>query len=165
MRESTKDVLYMLLDLLDSLVRSSNESLIKVNKDELKNVKSEIFEMIHPEYSSTDNKSLNKKNLIGSLPFVMMDKKKFPSNESIIRLAEKSLHFSLPNWEKKSREEIIGRVIADIALKDEHKLKVFYDAWNKFISSEEEQQKGAKQDFVKTWLDFFNNYRHGKYNG
>ena len=165
MKNSTKDVLYTILDLLDSLSRSSQSALFMINKEELKTVKSEIFELINPRNDSINSKTHNKKSLIGTLPFVMMDKTKFPSNESIIRLARKSLDFGLPNWEKKSREEIIGRIITDIASKSESQIKIFYNAWNKFISSEEEQEKGEKQDFVRTWLEFFNKYKHGNYNG
>jgi hypothetical protein len=161
MREETKDTIYMLLDLLDSLSKTSQSHPQFIHIDQLvfNDVKNEIFNLLNQPKDSV-NKLDKKTELIGILPYVLIDKNKFPANEDIVRLANKSLNLEISRWEKRSRDELIGIIIAKIALKDENELEKFFAAWKEFIrANKPKDYKEEKKDFVSIWLDFFNHYK------
>ena len=153
----------MVLDFLESFSRASKESsnFIHINKAILKDIKSELFNLLN-QVDKTHKTVDRKTELIGILPSVLIDKNKFPTNESIVKLVEKSLGLKIPNWEKKGRNEIIGILIAKIAEKDTSELEVFIKAWKEFTEQKEIKKKHAHEDFVGLWLKFFFHYRKGR---
>jgi len=165
MRKETKEIIYIVLDFLESFARTSKEdgNLIYVNKSVLEDVKNELFNLLNQtEKSKLYGAEDKKTELIGTLPSVLIDKNKFPTNESIVKLAERSLGLKISNWKKKSRNEIIGILIAKIAEKDIFELDVFVKAWKEFTEQKEIKKERAHEDFVDLWLKFFEHYRKGE---
>ncbi len=164
MRKETKEIIYMVLDFLESFARTSKEdsNLIYVNKSILEDVKSELFNLLNQTEESKLYGTMDKKTeLIGTLPSVLIDKNKFPTNESIVKLAERSLGLKISNWKRKSRNEIIGILIAKIAEKDISELDMFIKAWKEFTGKKEIKKERTHEDFVNLWLKFFEHYRKG----
>ncbi len=162
MRKETKEIIYIVLDFLESFARTTrdNRNLIYVNEKTLKDVKKELFYLLEQTEKNTSHRTIDKKiELIGILPSILINKNKFPTNESIVKLAEKSLNLKIPNWNKKSRNEIIGIVIAKIAEKDIAELDLFIKAWKKFTEQKEIKKEYSRQDFVDVWLKFFEHYK------
>lgn len=52
--------------------------------------------------------------LIGTIPFLLTNKKIFEKNQDIAEFAKK-LNIDIPSPEKKKREDIIGRIVVSIA--------------------------------------------------
>lgn len=164
MRKETKDTVYMALDLLDSIVKTSknNSSFICIDENVLKVVKDELFELLAKSpYTQEERTKDRKTELVGILPSILIDKNKFPNNEDIVKLAEKSLNFKPPNWKKKSRTEIIGIIINKITTEEEQELELFFSAWKEFIR-DEPHKKEEKKDFIDVWLEFFDHYKEQK---
>ena len=166
MRKETKEVIYIVLDILASFAHSSreNSSLISINEAILEDVKKELFDLLKQAEKTKSYKTMDKKTeLIGTLPSILIDRNKFPTNESIVKLVEKSLNLKIPSWKKKSRNELLGIIIAKIAEKDISKLDLFIKAWKKFIEEKKEIKKEqAHEDFVDLWLKFFDHYRKSR---
>lgn len=163
MMKETKDALYILLDLLDSIHKSSGEKeLIQVEGSKLKKVKDDIFNLIL--ISDEDEKICEEKTeLIGILPSVLIDTKKFPTIESLNKFAEKSLNFQIPFWNKRNRTEIIGRIISEIDTKKGDDFDIFFNAWKDFVNGDKNKNyEPGKKDYVNVWLEFFDHYRGDK---
>jgi hypothetical protein len=126
-------------------------------------VKEDIFRYLNEETNKDNETKRNTKGeLIGILPSVLIDEKRFPTNEALAKFSENSLNFKIPFWQKRSRTEIVGRIIDNINKRHENELIELTEIWKKFIDDKEyERQKNLveEKDFVDTWLDFFNNYR------
>lgn len=52
--------------------------------------------------------------LIGILPSLLKDKELFPNNAQLAQFSEEVLLLSIPRWDKKSRNEIIGLIICEV---------------------------------------------------
>lgn len=156
----------MALDLLESINKTSktNINFIKIDDDELKKVKMELFSLINQNIIDNEITNNKKMKLIGTLPYILMDKTKFPNNESIVKLAENSLNLKISTWQKRGREEMIGLIINKIARDNENKFDSFMDIWKEFIDSKENVNiiTNKNEDFVDTWLNFFYKYRERK---
>ena len=61
--------------------------------------------------SGTSN---NAYNLIGVLPSLLKDNDIFQNNAQLVQFAEEVLALSIPRWEKKSRNEIIGLIVCEV---------------------------------------------------
>ena len=140
MKQETKDALYMLLDLLDSLEKTSNaSSLLILDNIKIKHVKDEIFDYINSDRNQ-NYKIINqdtKSELIGILPSVLIDEERFPTNEALAKFSEKSLNFKLPFWQKRSRTEIVGRIIDNINTRSQNELVELTNIWRKFLDDKE----------------------------
>lgn len=163
MREETKDMVYIVLDILSSISKTSKDDSHFIHIDEivLKDVENEIFGLLTQPQTQKEELSDKKTELIGILPSILIDKNKFSNNEDIVKLAENSLNLRIPSWKKKSRNEIIGIVIAKIATKEERELELFFSAWREFIK-DKSRKKQEKKNFVDVWLEFFDHYRGQK---
>jgi hypothetical protein len=162
MRASTKTVIYMALDQLESFKKSSNDSstFISIDWNEYQEARKEIIQILNSKEQKYESIQEKKKALIGTLPYILMDKAKFPNNESIVKLAEESLNYKISTWKKRGREEMIGLIISRIAEDNENQFEVFMDIWKNFISSNEmSENKTTNKQFVDIWLEFFNHYR------
>ena len=167
MRESTKNLVYLLLDMIDALGRSShgNSALFIQEGERINEAKNELLALLSsskPQPNATKGVS-TKVELIGFLPSALIDRAKFPSNSDVVRLANQSLGLQMPRWEKKKRDELIGTLISAIAQRDERDLGMFLDAWKKFVGSESTvKARSPKKNYVDTWLDFFEQYQQEK---
>lgn len=162
MQNETKESLYMLLDLLDSIDKTSKSTnLLHIDKERLNVVKGEIFNLMSETENYKTNKTI-KKDLIGIIPSVLLDEKNFPTIEAIAKFAEKSMNIELRFWDKRKKAEVIGRLITEINNKDENELVLFWKAWSKFLLKEKDvKQPASKKDFVDVWLEFFENFKGG----
>ena len=90
MRKDTKEFIYLLLDFIDVLTKSSNpNALFKIDHNQLMEIKDELFLLMHDDsekISSDEGKLIP--NLIGTLPFILVDRNKFPTNNDIVKFAE-----------------------------------------------------------------------------
>jgi hypothetical protein len=162
MQNETKESLYMLLDLLDSIDKTSKSTkLLNIDKERLNVVKNEIFNLMSESENCGMNKTI-KNDLIGILPSVLLDEKNFPTIEAIARFAERSMNIELRFWNKRKKAEVIGRLITEINKKDEEDLVLFWKAWRDFlIRGKDTKQTTSKRDFVDVWLEFFENFKGG----
>lgn len=60
---------------------------------------------------SLSNQSDLATTLVGVLPTFFMDRKLFPQNEDLVEFAEQALGISMPRWDKKSKNELIGHIV------------------------------------------------------
>lgn len=68
------------------------------------------------------SKDANKHFLIGVLPRLFQDRSLFPQNEDIVDFAASALRLNMSRSEKRSRYEIIGKVICETDALDEQQL-------------------------------------------
>lgn len=171
MKNETRNVIYMALDLLNSMNRTSHESsLLRVNDKMYNEVKAEIYDLLNESklQSITGFNSIvlkqntgKKTEIIGLLPSMLFDKNKFKSNQDIAKLARNSLNMEIPFWNKRSRNEIVGVLISMIVAKPDAELELFYEAWKQFIQEEKSTKNivNDSRDYVDIWLEYFKKYR------
>lgn len=184
MMDETKDAIFIILDILESLGKSSknSSSIVSIDENKFKSVEKELFNLLNNEKLSSTSYVLNdleempsnkKMYLIGTLAYSLFDEKKFPTNKDIIKLAENSLNYKYPSWNTRSRSAIIGQIINEIYKDSDVNLEKFYNVWKEYISEEEYhvgkdslsnkkvQASGTRKNYVDAWLEFFNNYKKG----
>jgi hypothetical protein len=165
MREDTKNLIYMTLDLLESINKTSiqKNSFVNVDKTEIDQIKNELFNLMNNSDKEDTTSDGKKKKLIGTLPYVLMDTTKFPSNKSIAKLAEVSLNYKISLPEKRGRAEMIGMIIGKIVNDKNEKFNTFMEVWKDFINLEDSNQNlKTNEDFVDIWLDFFKKSQRNK---
>lgn len=96
----------------------------------------------------TNNERLrqDKELLIGKLPTVLLSTEYFPNNESLVRFSENSLKILLPKGHR-SKKEIIGIVVTEIAKLDSKKITEFMNILDRVM---EHKPKG-EQNFFEEW--------------
>jgi hypothetical protein len=152
----------MVLDQLESLKKSSysGSSFIHIDESQYEVVKKELIQLLNSTELKDESIQEKKKVLIGTLPYVLMDKTKFPTNQSIVKLADESLNYKISTWKKRGREEMIGLIISRIAEDNENQFEVFMDLWKKFITNGKIiENSRSNREFVDIWLEFFNHNR------
>lgn len=161
MKKETRNIIYITLDILNSLAKTSKEipSFIEINEETLESVKNELFELI----KTNEKRNINERKieLIGILPSILVDKQKFPTNKDLIKFAEESLNFPFPKGNK-SRSEIIGIIIDEISRKSDKDIELFLKALKEFLEENSKEKKRTNinsKSFVDTWLEFFNHYK------
>jgi hypothetical protein len=175
MRNETKNVIYMALDLLNSINKTSHESnFLKIDDVTYREVKSELFDLLNENRPNQDKLSDTVKQkrkaekdsekiseIIGLLPYILIDKKKFKTNSDIAKLAKDSLNMEIPSWKNRSRNEMVGVLISMIASKPTEELDLFFEAWKEFTQDDINNEKRStdSRDYVDVWLEFFNKYK------
>lgn len=98
----------------------SHEELRNLIKDivaELNAEKKSVRKYISSKHYSNQSNYLNPTNevesLIGSIPFILLDKSIFQKNMDVVEFASK-IGIDIQNGEKKKIDEIVGRIIAAI---------------------------------------------------
>jgi len=81
--------------------------------------------------------SPNKHFLIGVLPRLFQDKELFPQNEDIADFANTVLKLSMSRMEKRSRYEIIGKVVCETDSLDEVELSLLVRALEKLVEDKD----------------------------
>jgi hypothetical protein len=89
-----------------------------------------------------------KVEVIGKLPFVLLDEKYFPDIESLNTFA-RTLGIVIPSGHK-SRNEIIGIIIADVAVMNQERLGRLRVALDKILGR---ARKGPISNFIREWED------------
>lgn len=97
--------------------------------------------------------SPNKHFLIGVLPRLFQDKELFPQNEDIADFANTVLKLSMSRMEKRSRYEIIGKVICQTDTLDEAELSSLVMALEKLVENKEKlaQMAASKRAGSFSW--------------
>lgn len=89
---------------------------------------------VEKEYRSIDP---NKCFLIGVLPRLFQDRSLFPQNEDISDFAATALGLQMSRAEKRSRYEIIGKVVCETDQLDEVRLSTLVKALEKIVGDKE----------------------------
>ncbi len=63
-------------------------------------------------------------NLIGVLPSLLKDTDIFQNNSQLMQFAEEVLELSIPRWEKRSRNELIGLIICEVEVVNKERLDI-----------------------------------------
>jgi len=143
--------------LLEKLLEMLSEIPPSKIKDIHRLVKNERNRLMHSQsnlYSYKTNLKTTqiridkeKKELIGSVPYILTNKEFFPNNESIVQFA-KQIGIIIPSWQKKKKDEILGRIISEILRFEPKKLSQFNFIINNFLNKAE---KGQVDNFFLEW--------------
>ena len=124
---------------LDDLVWT----LQKIDVQELKSM-AEVFRTSLEKNSSNSPVAQNYKSdnpnkhfLIGALPRLLQDKELFPQNEDIADFAINVLRLEMSRTEKRSRYEIIGKLICETDSLDDSKLESLVKALEKLVKDKD----------------------------
>jgi hypothetical protein len=125
--------------------------------DIITNIKS-IVENLDPKQSKTkhnDQLKSDLESLIGSIPFLLLNKQIFAKNQDIDDFA-KRLDIEVPFMAKRKREEIIGIVISAITNFDSNRLRelnMVMSTLNKSSSSKKssKNKQETKSSFFNEW--------------
>ncbi len=150
-----KNVYQLLENLLDILSNMNNEDI--KNLRELLRERKTRNEIIHSyidrpslsTYSNNLNNRIdkNKKELIGTLPNILVSTEYFPSNKSLNQFA-KELGFDIAGFEKKKKDEIIGRIIIKVSEFDPNKIDLINNILNSVL---DKVKKGNINEFFLEW--------------
>lgn len=133
--------------MLDDLVWS----LQKIDISQLKSA-SDLFRayLARADVSSSvaqtyKSSSPNKNFLIGVLPRLFQDKKLFPQNEDIADFASVALKLEMSRTEKRSRYEIIGKVVCETDSLDEIDLTSLVQALERLVENKDRLTQMAEK--------------------
>ncbi len=95
----------------------------------------------------------NKQFLVGVLPRLFIDRMLFPTNNDIVQFANSVLSLQIPGHDKKSRYDIIGRIVCETNKLDEDALDYLVKALNQLIQDKQllkkliEKKQNEKENF------------------
>ena len=92
-------------------------------------------------------------NLIGVLPSLLKDAEIFQSNAQLVQFADEVLALSIPRWEKKSRNEIIGLIVCEVETVNKERLNTLI-SWSRNILNNKNEVKNM-QDKAKNSGNMF----------
>jgi hypothetical protein len=129
---------------LDELVWSLQD----IKLDQIRDAANALREIISQSASSTSTSASavargyqsvdpNKRFLIGVLPRLFQDRSLFPQNEDIADFAAAALELPMNRTEKRSRYEIIGKVVCETDDLDEHRLSTLVSALERLVGNKE----------------------------
>lgn len=161
MTNKTKNAMYSILDLIDSL---GTIEFVKLDKDSVNQIRKEVLDFINDDSPrQLSNSVLDKTNseLLGILPTILLDEDKFSTTKDILTFAEYCLMIEIkPYWSKRSKAELIGIVISEVSKQNPKQFNRFLNAWDSFNKkTENEKRQYGKNDFVGVWLNFFNTFK------
>jgi hypothetical protein len=125
-------------------------TLQKIDVSQLKNAADILRLHLAREASSSvvsahQSDDPNKHFLIGVLPRLFQDKQLFPQNEDIADFARVALNLDMSRAEKRSRYEIIGKVVCETNALDEAGLTSLVQALEKVIGNQDRLAQIAKK--------------------
>lgn len=88
--------------------------------------------------------------IIGSIPFILLDKQIFQKNIDVIEFANK-IGIPIPNGEKRALDEIVGRIIAAIKDFPPSRISQLNAAVEKVKSHTSSSPKKDKKSFFEQW--------------
>lgn len=160
--ENNYDNILQLLDLMTRFNKSDLKKLRDILAHERDKSYSHFNELNHayqtrlyqqqyfePRVKKLGKLNKDKKELIGNLPFILMESKYFNTNQDIVNFAEK-LNIQIPqNWGKRSKEEIIGRIIVNVSNLEKSKISQLNMILNQMLVKVETGI--MKDDFFWEW--------------
>lgn len=87
----------------------------------------------------------NKHFLIGVLPRLFQDRQLFPQNEDIADFANAALRLEMSRTDKRSRYELIGKVICETDLLDDTELGLLVQALEKLVEDKDKLAQMAEK--------------------
>jgi len=103
---------------------------------------------ITSRHYSQQNKSNDVENLIGSIPFILLDKKVFQKNMDVVEFAER-IGIIISSGEKKKLSEIVGRIIEAIMELPANKIAMLNQVISQLKTSM--VSKKDKSSFFQEW--------------
>lgn len=100
-------------------------------------------------FENSKNRQNDLEDLIGTIPFLLLNQQIFEKNQDIADFANK-LNIKIPSPEKKKKEDIIGRIVSAIAKFDRRKI---YELNIAIKSLKKSDVKKGKSNFFKDWED------------
>jgi len=133
-------------------LRQLIEIIQNIDRNELRRLQNLLNQMqegkLRQDLSLRENlKDKDKQQLIGLLPYVLLDKRYFPTNDLLVMFAKKYLGIEIKHYEKRSRNEILGTIIAEVVNKKPEQIKLFVEALNRIMGKE----KTVRGDFFTEW--------------
>lgn len=97
----------------------------------------------------TDDKANGRYTLIGVLPSLLKDTEIFQNNSQLVQFAEEVLSLTIPRWEKKSRNEIIGLIVCEVEDANKERLDTITQ-WAMNILDNKTQVRDMQSNAKKT---------------
>lgn len=167
MTNETKNALYSILDLIDSL---GTISFLKLDVDNVNMIRKEILAIIGD--NKNDNRDVtildaSHSELLGMLPMILLDNTKFPSPKDVLNFAEKCLDIEVKAyWIKRSKAELVGIIISEVYKQNPKQFNQFLKTWDAFTKHannvEKKTNNSSNDEFIDTWFKFFDNYKVNK---
>lgn len=159
MKRETKRVIYLLFDLLDQLHEWSQEGsqLMHIDSRELQRVKKDLFKMMSTnKEKQTMHQLSNREAFLIFLITFLNDKKELPQKKDVIKFAKK-LGMTLSS--RKSRMDLIGTIITEIAKKDEKEVTELVKRLNNQSGKVNDSKVRETGNFIDAWIDFYEHYK------
>jgi len=140
-------------------------SIENISREELRKLISEIVrdalesqkpikKKISPKHYSNTARNFDEgdhlENLIGSIPFILLDKKIFEKNMDVVEFADK-IGIKITRGEKKKIDEIVGIVIVAINEFPPSRIKQLNEAISKLKIQTKQPSKKNKTSFFEEW--------------
>ncbi|AJH25970.1 MULTISPECIES: hypothetical protein [Bacillus amyloliquefaciens group] len=104
------------------------------------------------EFRNLVPKNQNKSFLIGCLPSLFLSKDFFPTNEEIINFVNINIpSLKLKAADKRSRPDMIGRIVCSISELDDNELGSFTNSLKKIIVRIDNNEVISNKDFFSEW--------------
>ena len=104
------------------------------------------------EFRNLVPKNQNKSFLIGCLPSLFLSKDFFPTNEEIINFVNINIpSLKLKAADKRSRPDMIGRIVCSISELDDNELGSFTNSLKKIIVRIDNNEVKSNKDFFSEW--------------
>lgn len=133
-------------DELRKLIREIIAEVITDNKPKKRNLSSRHYS----NQSNNISNSVEVENLIGSIPFILLDKNIFQKNMDVVEFANK-IGIEIQAGEKKKLDEIVGRIIVAIKEFEPSKISQLNKAISQLKTKPKSTSKKDKKSFFEDW--------------
>lgn len=165
MKKTTKSFIYLLIELLDQLYLHTKDhsDLLQLNQKRLDEVKEELFRLTLEEKRRPviNNQKDLRNQLLQLLPLYLSDTKAFPKKEDLIHFAKPLQIQRLKKLGNKTRFDLIGNILVEIATKPESELIEIAQALSLPTSEEKKKKEPPSTTSEQTtkkinnWFDFY----------
>lgn len=125
------------------------------------------FKNLHSNYNENNEmieftdivpKNRNKSFLIGCLPTLFLSKDFFPTNDDIISFVNTNIpSLNLKSTDKRSRPDMIGRIVCSISELDDKELDNFTKSLKKIVNRIDNNEVISNKDFFSEWNSVIQN--------
>ena len=133
-------------DEFRNIIREVVRDIIEEKKPQKKKISSKHYS----NQSNNSNQNSQMETLIGSIPFILLDKNIFNKNMDVVEFAER-IGISISGGEKKKIDEIVGRIIVAIKEFQPSKISQLNHAITELKSNSKSNSKKDKNSFFEEW--------------
>ena len=160
MKNETKESLYSMLDIMDAI---ASVSFMKIDIEKINRIRKDVLDVIGDK-SEMEILDTTSQDLLGVLPMILLDNKKFVSVKEILNFAEKCLNIDVkPYWLRRSRAEVVGIIINEVYNQSPEQFNKFLKTWNEFNNknniNEVNENATESKGFIEAWFHFFDEYK------